>query len=62
MVHVVAPSFWQRVYELGVKRNSPGLFYDWMAVLQVAKLLLSFVLLRGGASGDASAKLKEEGG
>ena len=50
MVHVVAPSFWQRVYELGVKRNSPGLFYYWMAVLQVAKLLLSFVLLRGGAS------------
>ena len=47
MVSIVAPSLWQKVYELGVTHGHSGMFYYWMALVQGAKLLLSFVFLHG---------------
>jgi hypothetical protein len=55
MVSIVAPTLWQRVYELGVKQGRSGMFYYFMALVQAAKFLLSFAFLDGTGTGVGDA-------
>ena len=42
-VRVVAPILWSQLYELGVRRGSPGSFYFAIAAVHAARLALSAV-------------------
>ena len=55
MVSIVAPTLWQRVYELGAKQGRSGMFYYFMAFVQAAKLVVSFAFLDGTHTGVADA-------
>ena len=60
MVSIAAPSLWQWVYELGAKQGQSGMFYYLMALVQAAKLVVSFTFLNGTHTGVAGALVKSK--
>lgn len=62
MISIVAPTLWQRIYEQGVKQGRPGMFYYFMALVQAAKIVLSFVFLGGTGKGVGDALRESKAG